>query len=190
MCRLRIFSSIDILLSLKCNGVFLGNMGFPVITRLGISQFWYKHWCSKSNFFLNTKQDKLIFKLFKIYINYGVTFPTSIFFHEYFFTRKGKSLRNKIIFKNWKYFRKIFFSCDSLEIEHTYFSRKKTGEFFPLRLWLFRYSDWIILAFSCFKPFKSKSLKNKSTIKKETHAVSPLLRYIPNKNRTDRKSVV
>ena len=148
-------------------------MGFPVITRLGINQFWYKHWYSKNNFFLNTKQDKLIFKLFKLYINYGVSFPTSIFFHEYFFSRKSRNLRHKIVFKNWKYFRKIFFSCDSLEIEHTYFSRKKTVEFFPMRLWLFRYSDWIILAFSCFKPFKSKFLKNKNAVKKETHSINP-----------------
>lgn len=163
--------------------IFLGNMGFPVITRLGINQFWYKHWCSKKNFFLNTKQDKLFFKLFKVYINYGITFPTSIFFHEYFFTRKYRHMRHKIVFKNWKHFRKIFFSCDSLEIEHSYFSRKKSGEFFPLRLWLFRYGSWIIIAFACFKPFKSKGLSSKNRVKKERHSINPSFTLPTNKKR-------
>ena len=40
--------------------VYMGNMGYPVITRLGINQFWYKNWYTDSDFMLNFKQD-LIF---------------------------------------------------------------------------------------------------------------------------------
>lgn len=148
-------------------------MGYPVITRLGINQFWYKHWYSDTTFFLNSKQDKNIINLFKIYINYGVTFPTSLFFHEYYFNPKYKKFRKDLIFKNWKFYRKVFFSCESLEIEHSYFIRKKTGEFFPMRLWLIRYSNWILIFFSCFRPIKAKQNNSKYTIKKETHSVSP-----------------
>jgi hypothetical protein len=63
-----------------------------------------------------------------------------------------------------------------LEIEHTYFLRKKTGEFFPLRLWLMRYSNWVIVMFSCFKPIKLKKLNKKKYLKQETHALNPYLR--------------
>lgn len=155
-------------------------MGYPVITRLGISQFWYKHWYSDTTFFLNSKQDKNLLHLFKVYINYGITFPTSLFFHEYFYNNNYKYFRNQIIFKNWKFYRKVFFSCESLEIEHSYFLRKKTGEFFPLRLWLIRYSNWILIFFSCFKPIKAKYKNTKNIIKRETHSVSP--NFKTNKN--------
>lgn len=155
---------------------FLGNMGYPVITRLGINQFWYNHWYSDTIFFLNSKQDKSLLKLFKIYLNYGITFPTSLFFHEFYFRNSYKHIRSLVTFKNWKFFRKVYFSCTSLEIEHSYFLRKKSSEFFPLRFWLLRYSKWIILLFSCFKPLKFKDDKGApSLIKKETHSVSPRL---------------
>jgi hypothetical protein len=158
-------------------------MGYPVITRLGISQFWYNHWYSDTTFFLNSKQDSNLLKLFKIYINYGVTFPTSVFFHEYFFNKKQENTRKSFVFKNWKFYRKVFFSCESLEIEHSYFIRKKTGEFFPLRLWLFRYSRWIIVSFACFKPLKIKKSNFIKVTKKETHSVSPRLNTPTNYNR-------
>lgn len=158
-------------------------MGYPVITRLGINQFWYNHWYSDTTFFLNTKQDKSLLKLFKMYINYGVTFPTHVFFHEYFFNKNFKKMRTIASFKNWKFFRKVFFSCLSLEIEHSYFLRKRTGEFFPMRLWLIRWSSWVIICFSCFKPVKFKKSKFKNKIKKETHAISPKLNLIDNFSR-------
>jgi hypothetical protein len=151
-------------------------MGYPVITRLGINQFWYNHWYSDTMFFLNSKQDKSLLKLFKIYLNYGITFPTSLFFHEFYFRNSYGHVRKSFIFKNWKFFRKVYFSCSSLEIEHSYFLRKKSGEFFPLRFWLLRYSKWVILIFSCFKPLKFKNTKSTySSIKKETHSLSPRL---------------
>lgn len=148
-------------------------MGYPVITRLGISQFWYNHWYSDTNFFFNSKQDKNLLTLFKVYINYGVSIPTNLFLHEYFFNKKYKNIRKSSYFKNWKFFRKVFFSCESLEIEHTYFTRKKNSEFFPMRLWLIRYSKWLILSFSCFRPIKSKYNKARHLMKKETHSISP-----------------
>ena len=61
-------------------------------------------------------------------------FSSSIFFHELFYNNKLKNLRTSTEVNNLKYFRRFYFSNDSLGIEHSYFLRYKTGEYFPLRL--------------------------------------------------------
>ena len=52
----------------------MGNMGYPVITRIWLNQFWYRHWYSDINFKENLKQDNnfisLIKFLFKLWFNF------------------------------------------------------------------------------------------------------------------------
>lgn len=148
-------------------------MGYPVITRLGLSQFWYRHWYSDSNknYFLNFKQDIMFTHLLKMYLQYGLTFNNSLFFHELYFNKNSKQIRLNIILKNLKYYRRFYFSNDNLGIEHSYFLRYKTGEYFPLRLWVIKYSGWLILSFNCFKPVKRKISKRK-IVKSEYYALS------------------
>ena len=155
----------------------MGNMGYPVVTRLGLNQFWYRHWYSNSNknYFFNSKQDVIFTKLFKMYLSYGLTFSSSIFFHELFYNNRLKYLRTSIEVNNLKYFRRFYFSNDSLGIEHSYFLRYKTGEYFPLRLWIIKYSNWVIICFNCFKPVKGRQ-GGKSLTKRENYALSPDLR--------------
>ena len=117
-------------------------MGYPVITRLGLNQFWYRHWYSDINFKENLKQDNNFVSLIKFYLNYGLTFSNNIFFHEYFFNRNLKWVRLLNLNSNIRFFRKFYFSNELLGIEHSYFMRYKTGEYFPLRIWLIKYSNW------------------------------------------------
>ena len=150
---------------------FIGNMGYPVITRLGVSQFWYKHWYNDCDFKTNVKQQQIFIKLFKLYINYGLSFETNIFFNQYFFNKNCKKTNNTYLLSQLKYFRRFFYSNFTLGIEHSYFLRYKTGEYFPLRIWFIQYSKWIIINFSCFKPIKKKPRK-KSTIVKEIASIN------------------
>lgn len=160
----------------------MGNMGYPVVTRLGINQFWYKNWYSDTSYMLNFKQDLIFQDLLKLYIDYGLTFTNNIFFNNYFFMSSRKNVKKENFFlKNLKHYRRFFFSNEILGIEHSYFLRYKTGEYFPMRLWLMRYSNWIIIFFNCFKPIKKKPQKN-NFVKKEVHAVSPDLAFKNNKH--------
>ena len=68
-------------------------MGNPVITRLGINQFWYKHWYSDSSRQLNLKQDDSLSLLLDLYLNYGLTFKSNPFIHEYWYKRFSKKIR-------------------------------------------------------------------------------------------------
>lgn len=151
-------------------------MGYPVITRLGINQFWYRHWFSKKNFQKNSQQDKLFLDLLKLYINYGLSFNNLIFFNSYFFKNTKLNFASNAAELNLKFFRRYFFSNEPLGIEHSYLLRYKTGEYFPIRLWLIRYSNWIMLFFTCFKPVKSKQLLS-SRKKKEIQALTSQVDY-------------
>ena len=151
-------------------------MGYPVITRLGINQFWYRHWFSVKNFKKNSKQDRLFLDLLKLYLDYGLSFSNFIFFNSYFFGNKFKRFKYNMPIYNLKFFRRYFFSNEPLGIEHSYLLRYKTGEYFPIRLWLVRYSKWVMLFFSCFKPVKSKG-KHSYAKKKELHSVSTSLKW-------------
>jgi hypothetical protein len=164
-------------------------MGYPVITRLGISQFWYKNWYTDSNYMLSSKQDALFQILLKSYLSYGLTFPSNIFFNTYFFSKSIRHFKENFFLKNLKFYRRFFFSNVTLGIEHSYFLRYRTGEYFPLRLWMLRYSKWIIIFFNCFKPIKKKPKKRYRVIK-EAHAVSTDLRYTHLNSRFNRFKLV
>ena len=157
----------------------MGNIGSPVGTRLGINQFWYKHWYSDSCHSLNLRQDKSIEKLITLYLEYGLTFQSNPFIHEYWYRKNAKHVRvvlqNKL---NVRFFRRFFYTNDSLGIEHSYLIRHKTPEFFPMRMWLFRYNGWLIISVQWFKPLKVKSSMLK--ISSQSSFVGAVSRSTPN----------
>lgn len=132
-------------------------MGNPVSTRLGINQFWYKHWYTDSTKILNLKQDDSLQKLVTFYLQYGLTFQTNQFVHEYWYKKYLKHTRVVIQSKlNIRFFRRFFYTNDILGIEHSYLIRNRTAEYFPMRTWVLRYSGWLIFSVQWFKPLKTK----------------------------------
>ena len=133
-------------------------MGNPVSTRLGVNQFWYKHWYTDSTKSLNLKQDDSLDKLISFYLQYGLTFQTNPFLHEYWYKRPAKNTRIFVQSRlNSRFFRRFFYTNDTLGIEHSYLIRNKTPEYFPMRTWVFRFGGWIIFSVQWFKPLKVKS---------------------------------
>jgi hypothetical protein len=133
-------------------------MGHPVVTRLGINQFWYKHWYSDTNKQMNLKQDDSFGQLLTLYLNYGLTFKTNPFIHEYWYKKFSKKIRIKDQeLKNIKFFRRFFYTNNNLSIEHSYLIRHRTAEYFPMRHWVLKYGGWVILQVHWFKPLKTKS---------------------------------
>lgn len=135
-------------------------MGNPVSTRLGINQFWYKHWYTDSTKMLNLKQDDSFEKLVSFYLRYGLSFQTNPFVHEYWYRKHVKNTRIILQSKlNSRFFRRFFYTNDILGIEHSYLIRNKTAEYFPMRTWVLRYGGWLIFSVQWFKPLKIGSRK-------------------------------
>lgn len=133
-------------------------MGNPVSTRLGVNQFWYKHWYTDSSKSLELKQDDALEKLVSFYLQYGLSFQTNPFVHEYWYRKNLKTVRIINQSKNnSRFFRRFFYTNETLDIEHSYLIRNKTPEFFPMRTWVFKYAGWVIFSVQWFKPLKIKS---------------------------------
>ena len=147
-------------------------MGNPVSTRLGVNQFWYKHWYNDRSNSLELKQDESLEKLITLYLQYGLSFQTNPFVHEYWYRKNLKSIRivkqSKL---NSRFFRRFFYTNDILGIEHSYLIRNRTPEYFPMRMWVMKYGGWVLFSVQWFKPLKTKS-RNKSFSKSASYVGS------------------
>lgn len=136
-------------------------MTHPVVTRLGVNQFWYRHWYSDTTHTANLHQDQLLIKLVYLYLNYGLTIKSNFFVHEYWYKPSYVTLRTLNVTDYSKCFRRFFYTNDTLGIEHSYLIRNRTPEYFPLKLWLFRFGGWFIVSIKWFKPIKTKARRRR-----------------------------
>jgi len=151
-------------------------MSYPVVTRLGINQFWYKHWYSDVIYDLNHKNDLSFEFILNIYLNYGLLHTkNNLFTHEYWYRKCYSRLKvhKRLVLKNnlKLYFRKYFYTNSTLAIEHSYFIRLTTPEYFPMRIWAFKYLNWVIFSVHWYKPLKYS--KTKLRIKNNSHLNTP-----------------
>ncbi len=132
-------------------------MGFPVITRLGVNQFWYKHWYNDFSYSKYFMQTRLAEDSINIYFSVGVHIQTSLSLHKYWSLKHIRhSSYLKIQGQKNLYFRQGIFENRAFNVKEYYDVRLDTGEFFPMRNWIFRYNQWVIFCIFWFKPLKIK----------------------------------
>lgn len=134
----------------------MGNISSPVITRLGIKQFWYKHFYADTNQtrIRNLKSNKLIITLMHIYLSYGIFFHKNFFISNFWFKSSYKSSKLKSLQHN--YFRRYHYNNNALDFEYNYRLRNHSGEYFPLKVWVLKYKSWVVFSVNWFKPIKKK----------------------------------
>jgi hypothetical protein len=132
-------------------------MGYPVVTRLGINQFWYRHWYTDTFYKQNAHQDLLFERFIMLYVNYGTTFKNNIFIHEYWYSKPSRRIRTLPLKSYMKNYRRFYYSNSTLDIEHSFLLRNHSGEYFPMRCWILKYNNWVILSLKFFKPLKVKN---------------------------------
>ena len=141
-------------------------MGYPVVTRLGINQFWYRHWYTDTFYKQNAHQELIFERFVMLYVNYGTTFKNNIFVHEYWYSKPSKVIRTLPLKSYMKHYRRFYYSNSTLGIEHSFLLRNHSGEYFPMRCWILKYNNWVILSLKFFKPLKVKQVgtfKNRKT---------------------------
>jgi len=125
-------------------------MSNPSINRWGINTFWYNFWYSDNRYSENLKQDSLFLRLLNIYLYYGINNSTNIFANFYWYSSNFK----KLMFSN--YTRLLTFKNPLLGTKSSYELRQKTESIYPMKVWLLRYNNWIIVNLYWFQPFKKK----------------------------------
>jgi hypothetical protein len=159
---------------------FIGNMGNPVITRLGKTQIWYKNWYTNLHFSKTLKIIHTFEKIINSYFNYGIFYTKNLFHHSFWYKTHTFNQKNNYIdvssnrsINNELYFRKYYFSHKTLTIEHSYFIRLSTPEYFPLKLNVLSYNKWLVVSLQWFKPFKKTFKKHQFFLNKK----HPILSY-------------
>lgn len=145
----------------------MGNMSNPLINRWGLNIFWYNLWFTDYNFKTFYNQDKIFSQLVYLYLFYGLKLPYNIFANKYWYSFNLYSIRflpySKWITRRGSQFGELV----------RYSLRVETECLFPMKLWILKYSNWVILNQYWFYPLKIKlSLSNKFNLNNMPHADS------------------
>jgi hypothetical protein len=119
---------------------------------------WQRLWYNNNNFSTILKKTQTFESLIKVFFTYGLFINSNIFLQNFWYktiTAKKFSLS----LNSPLYFRKYFYSHKTLAIDHSYYIRQKTPEFFPMRLYILRYNNWLVTSIQWFKPLKSTESK-------------------------------
>jgi hypothetical protein len=115
---------------------------------------WYKVFYSDFLYSHLYKIIKCLKTLINIYFVFGIKFNNNTLLSNFWY--KKSFLRNKTSL----YFRKHYYTHKTLAIEHAYSLRIKSQEFFPLKLYIISYDNWIITTIKWYKPLKKTSITN------------------------------
>ena len=164
---------------------YLGNMSNPLVNRWGANIYWSKLWYSDQNYTTNLKQDSVFIQLLKMYFMYGLQTPVNLFLLKYwYFSKKTDEKKNHLTFTN-KYYRRYSKNLTLDEKDNSYTLRLATKDIFPMKVWIFKFQNWILLNFYWFQPLKKsifkqikKQPKTFSLLQLENHeSLSSLRRY-------------
>jgi len=134
----------------------MGNMSNPSINRWGINTFWYSFWYSDMRYSENLKQDSLFIKLLNIYLYYGVNISSNIFANIYWYSKQFTLLQFSL------YTRQLTFKNPLLQTQSSYSLRQKIDSIYPMKLWLLKYNNWLVINLYWFQPFKKKHKINQN----------------------------
>lgn len=115
-----------------------------------MNTFWYSFWYSDNNYAANLKQDVAFTRLINTFLFYGLNLPHNIFANLYWYSKNFK--RNEFP----TYFRWVNAVSKAFGETTRYQLRNEIDCVFPMRLWLLRYGNWLIINLYWFQPFKRK----------------------------------
>lgn len=129
-------------------------MSNPLVNRWGSNTYWTSLWYSDMFYSANVQHDSAIVELLKIYFFYGLQTPKNIFFRKYWYLSK-RSFRTPqhVNFSN-KYFRTYAHKIYWDETPDSYKTRTRTRDIYPLKTWIFKCHNWVLINFYWYKPMK------------------------------------
>lgn len=139
-------------------------MSHPSINRWGNNLFWYNLWFTDKNKNLLIHQDSLFLELIYLYISYGLSFKKNFFINNYWINFKKFNINLLLLKKeyNFKYFQLMEYKSRLTGLNSHYKIRKNLKHFYPSKLWILRFNNWIVLTLYSYQPSIKKYLKKKS----------------------------
>lgn len=125
-------------------------MSSPLINRWGLNSFWHNYWYDDFRQSLQYKQDELFTKLIHIFLFHGINFTYNLFANKYWYNTQFKHLVTK------SYFRWITRRPNQFGEVLTYSLRQEQDCLFPMKIWIIKYSKWVVINQYWFQPLKFK----------------------------------
>lgn len=125
-------------------------MSNPCINRWGLNTFWHNFWYTDFNYSYNYRQDQIFSQLVNIYIFYGVNLTYNIFANLYWYAKQYKHLSIKT-YQRW-----IVRKPNQFGEIMQYSLRQEADCVFPMKIWILKYSHWVIINQYWFHPLKKK----------------------------------
>jgi len=135
-------------------------MSNPLVNRWGSNIYWSKLWYSDTNYTVNVKQDSLFINLLKIYFMYGLQTPKNLFALKYWYFSTVKKLNITHGYVQNKYYRRYTKNLTISDNQDSYKLRIATKDIFPMKIWIFKFQNWILLNFYWFQPVKKSAQKS------------------------------
>ena len=131
----------------------MGNVSNPSINRWGLNTLWHRFWFKDWGYASTVNQDRNINSLVETYLLHGLDIPRYFFFNPYWYNEKVSVIKRPL------YFRWIMAKNKTLGFRTMYRLRTQTTDFYPMKIWILRYSRWLIINFYWFQPNKYKRRK-------------------------------
>ena len=132
-------------------------MGNPLINRWGSNIFWPNLWYSDKNYSNNVKQDHLLIKLIKLYFFFGIQLPKHLFISPYWYYTLKPLIKNFRTQITTKYYRSYSKKVSRDGERSKYKVRNAIKDIFPMKIWIFKFSNWLIVNFYWFQPVKKSA---------------------------------
>lgn len=125
-------------------------MSNPCINRWGLNTFWHNFWYTDFNYAYNQKQDKIFSTLIQIFLFNGVNLTYNLFANQYWYSKNYSQLAIK------SYQRWITRKPNQFGEIMRYSLRQEADCVFPMKIWILKYSNWIVINQYWFQPLKKK----------------------------------
>jgi len=130
--------------------LYMGNMSNPCINRWGLNTFWHNFWYADFNYSYNQKQDKIFSTLIQIFLFNGVNLTYNLFANQYWYSKNYSQLSTK------SYQRWITRKPNQFGEIMRYSLRQEADCVFPMKIWILKYSHWVVINQYWFQPLKKK----------------------------------
>jgi len=131
----------------------MGNMGNPLINRWGMNTFWYHFWYSDNYYSKFLQQDQLYITLLNMYLYFGLYSTKNFFWNGYWYTNQRPALTSQ------RYFRWFNVRNALLGTQSSYKLRLKTPDIYPMKLWILRHDNWVVVNLYWFQPTKANKAR-------------------------------
>lgn len=126
-------------------------MSNPCINRWGLNTFWHNFWFTDFKYAINLREDKAFSALVRIFIFYGLNLSYNLFSSKYWYSHLYSHLSAK------NYYRWVTYTpSGKKELSENYVIRKEADCIFPMKIWILRYGNWIVINQYWFNPFKGR----------------------------------